>query len=90
MYQTRGHLSGQDRRLAAGMIERPDNDATTALWNEDGKAVGIAAYDDQAGVRCTSFDPAGHLGIDAHLRKAHGVRVPATVGWRRGVCHGRT
>ena len=63
MYQTRGHLSSQDRRLAAAMIERSDNNAATALWNEDGKAVGIAAYNDQAGLRCTSFDPAGHWGL---------------------------
>ena len=63
LYQTGGHLSSHDRQLAAAMIERSDNNAATALWNEDGSAVGIAAYNRQAGLRCTSFDRAGHWGL---------------------------
>ena len=63
LHQTGGQLSGHERRLAAAMIEQSDNNAATALWNEDGGAVGVGAYNTQVGLRCTSFDPYGQWGL---------------------------
>lgn len=54
--QTQGHLSSSDRSLAKIMIERSDNNAATALWNEDGGAAGIGRYNGSAGLGCTSLD----------------------------------
>ena len=63
LHQTDGTLSSHERQLAAAMIEQSDNNAATALWNEDGGAVGIGAYNEEVGLRCTSFDPYGHWGL---------------------------
>jgi Beta-lactamase enzyme family len=63
LHQTHGHLSHDDRALAAAMIEESDNDAATALWDQDGGAIGIGAYNRRVGLRCTSLDPFGYWGL---------------------------
>ncbi len=57
-------LTPGDQSLSQSMIEDSDNDAATSLWDEDGGAAGIGAYNDSAGltgttpsacVTCTGF-----------------------------------
>jgi beta-lactamase class A len=57
-------LTASDQALAQQMIEDSDNDAATSLWDDVGGAVGIGAYNAQAGltqttpsacVECTGF-----------------------------------
>ncbi|TVZ05251.1 hypothetical protein EAS64_11755 [Trebonia kvetii] len=47
-------LSAADKSLARSMIEDSDNDAATSLWDEAGGAVGLAAYNDRAGLTRTA------------------------------------
>jgi hypothetical protein len=46
-------LPAADRGLAQAMIEDSDNDAATSLWDADGAAAGIAAYNRRAGLTRT-------------------------------------
>lgn len=52
--QGRGGLSGAQRAVARGMIEASDNDDATTLWDEEGGAPAVQAFDDMAGMRETS------------------------------------
>jgi Beta-lactamase enzyme family len=49
-----GPIPGVDVPTAVGMIEDSDNDAATALWNQDGGAPGVAAYDRRVGMDHTT------------------------------------
>jgi hypothetical protein len=49
-----GLIPGADARAAAGMIEESDNDDATALWDLDGGAPGVAAYDRLVGMNHTT------------------------------------
>ncbi len=49
-----GPIPSGDVRTAVGMIEDSDNDDATALWNEDGGAAGVAAYDRRVGLHQTT------------------------------------
>jgi hypothetical protein len=61
LHQTGGHLSSADRSLATRMIEQSDNNAATALWNEDGGRTGVGAYNRLVGMACTTLEPAWGL-----------------------------
>jgi Beta-lactamase enzyme family len=50
-------LPGADQDLAQAMIEDSDNDAATSLWDEDGAATGIGAYNKRAGLTRTVPSP---------------------------------
>jgi Beta-lactamase enzyme family len=47
-------LSSGDQALTRSMIEDSDNDAATSLWDADGGAPGLSAYDDEAGLTGTT------------------------------------
>lgn len=47
-------LTAQERTYAAAMIERSDNDATTAVWDEIGRADGLDAANERLGLTGTS------------------------------------
>ncbi|MET8473913.1 serine hydrolase [Streptomyces sp. NPDC006422] len=47
-------LTAQERTYAAAMIERSDNDATTAVWDEIGRAGGLDAANERLGLTGTS------------------------------------
>jgi hypothetical protein len=53
LHRTRGHISDSQRDLATKMMEHSDNDAATDLWNQDGGAPGVAAYDAALGIHQT-------------------------------------
>jgi hypothetical protein len=61
LHQTHGHLSGNERALATAMIEQSDNNAATALWNEDGGPAGVGQYNRAVGLHCTSLNVAWGL-----------------------------
>ena len=63
LHQTHGHLSDHERQLAKAMIEQSDNDAATALWNEDGADAGVDRYNREVGLRCTSLGQNGYWGL---------------------------
>jgi hypothetical protein len=56
-------LTPWEAQQSAKMIRQSDNDAATALWNEVGRAPGVAAYDKQLGLSATSFDVGGAWGL---------------------------
>jgi beta-lactamase class A len=56
LHKTAGHLSEDQRETAIAMIENSDNDAATKLWNEDGGAPGVGAYNDDVGLKQTDPD----------------------------------
>jgi hypothetical protein len=49
-----GPIPGADVPTAVGMIEDSDNDDATALWNQDGGAPAVAAYDRLVGIDQTT------------------------------------
>jgi hypothetical protein len=49
-----GPIPGADVPTAVGMIEDSDNDDATALWNQDGGAPAVAAYDRLVGMDQTT------------------------------------
>jgi beta-lactamase class A len=55
-------LSEETAETAQGMIENSDNDDATDLWNQDGGASGIAAYNAKAGLKDTSPNTDGYWG----------------------------
>jgi len=69
LHQTHGQLSSHERRLAAAMIEQSDNNAATALWNEDGGAVGDRRLQRRGWAALHQLRSARLLGVDAHLRE---------------------
>jgi beta-lactamase class A len=52
--QASGGLSGQARGIAQGMIEASDNGDATDLWNQEGGAPGVRAFDEQVGMTQTT------------------------------------
>jgi beta-lactamase class A len=52
--QARGGLSGAEEATAQGMIEASDNDDATDLWNADGGAPAVHAFDEKAGMSQTT------------------------------------
>jgi hypothetical protein len=54
LHRTGGHLSDDQRETATAMIENSDNDAATKLWDEDGGAPGVKAYNDDLGLSQTT------------------------------------
>jgi Beta-lactamase enzyme family len=54
LHQTGGHLSEDQRETATSMIENSDNDSATDLWNQDGGAPGVHAYNDDLGLTQTT------------------------------------
>ncbi len=55
LHQLHGRpISGADVRTAGGMIEDSDNGDATALWNQDGGAPGVAAYNRLVGMHQTT------------------------------------
>jgi hypothetical protein len=49
-----GTIPGADVRTAVGMIKDSDNDDATTLWNQDGGAPAVAAYDRVVGMDQTT------------------------------------
>jgi hypothetical protein len=54
LHRTGGHLSEEQRETATSMIENSDNDSATDLWNQDGGAPGVAAYNTDLGLKQTT------------------------------------
>jgi beta-lactamase class A len=52
--KTDGHLSEDQRETATTMIENSDNDSATDLWNQDGGAPGVHAYNNAVGLKQTT------------------------------------
>ena len=59
--QRSGGLSGTEQGIAQGMIEESDNDDATDLWNAEGGAGAVQAFDDEAGMTQTSANVAWGL-----------------------------
>jgi Beta-lactamase enzyme family len=53
LHLTGGHLSEEQRETATTMIENSDNDSATDLWNQDGGAPGVLAYNNDVGLKQT-------------------------------------
>lgn len=60
--EQRTPLSGSAAETAQGMIENSDNDDATALWNQDGGAGGVGAYNRSAGLDQTTLSTDGYWG----------------------------
>jgi len=60
LHRTGGHLSSEQREAARSMIENSNNDSATELWNEDGGAPGVHAYNNDVGL--TQTTPKLHWG----------------------------
>jgi hypothetical protein len=56
-------LSSYQRSLATQMIEDSDNNAATALWDDDGGATGVQEFVDAAGMNDTTAGPGGYWGL---------------------------
>jgi Beta-lactamase enzyme family len=54
LHRTGGHLSEDQRETATSMIENSNNDSATDLWNQDGGAPGVLAYNDDVGLKQTT------------------------------------
>jgi beta-lactamase class A len=56
LHQTQFHggLDGQELGIAQGMIEASDNDDATDLWNQEGGAPAVHAFDARAGMTQTT------------------------------------
>ena len=54
LHKTGGHLTEEQRETATSMIENSDNDSATDLWNQDGGAPGVHAYNDDLGLKQTT------------------------------------
>jgi hypothetical protein len=54
LHRTGGHLSEDQRETAKSMIENSNNDSATDLWNQDGGAPGVDAYNDDLGLTQTA------------------------------------
>jgi hypothetical protein len=54
LHRTDGHLSASQREIATSMIENSDNDSATDLWNQDGGAPGVHAYNNDLGLKQTT------------------------------------
>jgi hypothetical protein len=61
LHQTGGHLSEDQRETATSMIENSNNDSATDLFDQDGGAPGLAAYDKLLGLRQTTPNSAWGL-----------------------------
>ncbi len=48
-------LPAATQSLATAMIEDSDNNAATALWNEDGGSAGVAVFNQRIGMRATDL-----------------------------------
>jgi hypothetical protein len=56
LHRTDGHLTEEQRETATSMIENSDNDSATDLWNQDGGAPGVHAYNNDVGLKQTKPD----------------------------------
>jgi hypothetical protein len=54
LHRTDGHLTEDQRETATSMIENSNNDSATDLWNQDGGAPGVHAYNDDVGLKQTA------------------------------------
>ena len=54
LHRTGGHLTDDQRETATSMIENSNNNSATELWNEDGGAPGVHAYNDDVGLTQTT------------------------------------
>jgi Beta-lactamase enzyme family len=54
LHRTGGKLTEDQRETATAMIENSDNDAATDLWNQDGGAAGVHAFNDLLGLQQTT------------------------------------
>ena len=61
--QQGGHLSQHEMALATTMIENSDNDAATALYDDDGEAPGIDAANQAFGLRETTVGASPYWGL---------------------------
>lgn len=53
LHRTAGHLTDAQRETATSMIENSNNDSATDLWDQDGGAPGVHAYNDDVGLTQT-------------------------------------
>jgi hypothetical protein len=56
-------LTPWEQQQSRLMIRNSDNTAASALWQQVGRAAGVAAYDHAVGLRATTFDPGGAWGL---------------------------
>jgi hypothetical protein len=61
LHRTGGHLSDDQRATATSMIENSDNDSATDLFDQDGGAPGLTAYNDLLGLKQTTPNAAWGL-----------------------------
>jgi hypothetical protein len=54
LHQTGGHLPDDERETATSMIENSDNDSATDLYDADGGAAGVHAYNTDVGLTGTT------------------------------------
>ncbi|HTW20715.1 MAG TPA: hypothetical protein VME70_10945 [Mycobacteriales bacterium] len=54
LHKTDGHLTEDQRETATSMIENSNNDSATDLWNQDGGAPGVHAYNNDVGLQQTT------------------------------------
>jgi len=77
-------LTPADQQLATDMIEESDNDDAQDLWNGEGGATAVGAFDSVAGLTQTDPDAAGYWGLST-TTAADQVQLLRTVAFPNGV-----
>lgn len=79
--QDRGaNLTGPQKKLAAEMIRKSDNDATNALWKAIGGTDGLNAANKRLGLKATHTDKDGHWGLTRTTAADQTVLLEAVLG----------
>jgi hypothetical protein len=77
-------LTAADQQLAADMIEESDNDDAQDLWDSEGGATAVGAFDTATGLTQTDPDAAGYWGLST-TTAADQVQLLRTVAFPNGI-----
>ena len=77
-------LTPGEQSLAVPMIEESDNDDAQDLWNSEGGATAVGAFDTKAGLTQTDPDAAGYWGLST-TTAADQVQLMRTVAYPNAV-----
>jgi Beta-lactamase enzyme family len=73
-------LTAGEQSVAVPMIEESDNDDAQDLWDSEGRATAVGAFDTQAGLTQTAPDAAGYWGLST-TTAADQVQLLRTVAY---------
>jgi hypothetical protein len=77
-------LASADEPVAAAMIEESDNDDAQDLWDSEGGATAVGAFDTAAGLTQTDPDAAGYWGLST-TTAADQVQLVRTVAYPNAI-----